>query len=291
MSAMGIAGAGAAVMASLTPMAAYGVTISTVIPGGSPYSPAQIGIGAYVGNFYAFALWAGGILAFAIVVFGGIKYMVSMGNPSNQEDAKEWIKSALLGLLLLAGAYFILNLVNPQLTTLTPPALAPVNVQQAVQAYTNSATCTAPSAGPCTAASLANTCLGSNAANAARICSAESSGIANAPGDLTTSKQPASVGLFQINLSANTIPAHCTPGSAGCLNCPAAFDHSWHAPGKCGSDGCGPSTIKSDSASQALYAQCVAAAENIQTNIQEACQLSSNGTNWNAWSTHTSCGL
>jgi len=149
MSAMGIAGAGAAVMASLTPMAAYGVTISTVIPGGSPYSPAQIGIGAYVGNFYAFALWAGGILAFAIVVFGGIKYMVSMGNPSNQEDAKEWIKSALLGLLLLAGAYFILNLVNPQLTTLTPPALAPVNIPTPASSNTaNSGNTATPAAQP-----------------------------------------------------------------------------------------------------------------------------------------------
>ena len=107
------------------------VQISTSIPGGV-YSTSSVGIGAYVGNFYAFALWAGGILAFAVVVFGGVKYMVSVGNPSNQEDAKEWIKSALLGVLLLAGAYFILNLINPQLTNLTPPALAPVNLQQSM---------------------------------------------------------------------------------------------------------------------------------------------------------------
>ncbi len=109
----------------------HAITISTSIPGGV-YSTSSVGIGAYVGNFYAFALWAGGILAFAVVVFGGVKYMVSVGNPSNQEDAKEWIKSALLGVLLLAGAYFILNLINPQLTNLTPPALAPVNLQQSM---------------------------------------------------------------------------------------------------------------------------------------------------------------
>ena len=40
------------------------------------------------------------------------------GNPGNQSEGKEWVKSALLGLLLLAAAYLILYTVNPNLVNL-----------------------------------------------------------------------------------------------------------------------------------------------------------------------------
>jgi len=84
--------------------------------------------GAFVANFYEFALMIGGVLAFGVVVYGGIKYMASAGNPSGQGDAKEWIEAALLGLVLLVGAYFILKVVNPQLLNLSLPTLTPVNI-------------------------------------------------------------------------------------------------------------------------------------------------------------------
>ena len=70
----------------------------------------------------------GGVMAFGVIVYGGVKYTTSAGNPSGQSDAKEWIEAALLGLLLLVGAYFILNVINPQLINLTLPMLTPVNI-------------------------------------------------------------------------------------------------------------------------------------------------------------------
>lgn len=57
--------------------------------------------------------------------------MAAAGNPSGQSDAKEWIWSALLGILLLAGAYMVLNVINPNLTTLSLPTLTPANIQPA----------------------------------------------------------------------------------------------------------------------------------------------------------------
>jgi hypothetical protein len=84
--------------------------------------------GAFIAGVYQFALMIGGVLAFGIIVYGGVRYMTSAGNPSGQSDAKEWIEAALLGLLLLVGAYFILNVVNPQLTNLALPSLTPVNI-------------------------------------------------------------------------------------------------------------------------------------------------------------------
>ena len=90
------------------------VPISTSIPG----TNAASGPGGVVANFYQFALMISGVLAFGAVVYGGIKYVASAGNPSAQHEGREWIQSALLGLLLLAGAYLVLNVVNPDLLKL-----------------------------------------------------------------------------------------------------------------------------------------------------------------------------
>jgi Type IV secretion system pilin len=111
-----------AVFAAGTP-----VTINPNLPGAAPASSGTPW--GFVANFYQFALMIGGVLAFGVVVYGGVKYMMSAGNPSGQSDAKEWIWGALLGLLLLAGAYLILNTINPALVHLQLPTLAPISIQ------------------------------------------------------------------------------------------------------------------------------------------------------------------
>jgi len=72
----------------------------------------------FVANFYRFGLIIAGTLAFAVIVWAGIKYTLSAGNPSAQGDAKSWIWSALMGLLLLAGAYLVLSTISPNLVNL-----------------------------------------------------------------------------------------------------------------------------------------------------------------------------
>jgi hypothetical protein len=103
------------------------ITISSSVPGRSSVS--ALGPGAFVANFYDFALMIGGVLAFGVIIYGGVRYMASAGNPSGQSDAKEWIEGALLGLLLLVGAYFVLNVINPQLLNLKLPTLQTLNIQ------------------------------------------------------------------------------------------------------------------------------------------------------------------
>ena len=108
---------------------AHAVTISATIPGSYDTSnPATTSPGAFVADFYQYALVIGGILAFGVIVYGGIRYMTSAGNPSGQGDAKEWIQAAIMGILLLAGAYFILKVINPNLVNLTLPDLTSVGV-------------------------------------------------------------------------------------------------------------------------------------------------------------------
>jgi hypothetical protein len=115
-----------AVTAAFLPLVAFAqVPISVSIPGSnSNVGPAGAsGPGDYIGNFYQFALLIGGVLALAVVVYGGILYMTSIGNPSGQSEAKAWLWAAVWGILLLGGAYLILNIINPQLTNLTLPTL------------------------------------------------------------------------------------------------------------------------------------------------------------------------
>jgi hypothetical protein len=105
------------------------ISISSAIPGMASAPTAGTSPGAFVAGFYNFALMIGGVLAFGAIVYGGILYAASAGNPGKQSEGKEWVKSALLGLLLLAGAYLILYTINPNLVNLNLPTLQAISIQ------------------------------------------------------------------------------------------------------------------------------------------------------------------
>ncbi len=69
--------------------------------------------GMSVSDIFTWALGIGGMAALGVIIFGGVMYIASAGNVSRQEDAKEWVKAAVYGLILLAAGYLILNTVNP----------------------------------------------------------------------------------------------------------------------------------------------------------------------------------
>ncbi len=99
------------------------VPINTTLPGLTNNGGAATNPCSYIFSFYTFALMIGGILAFGAIVYGGVKYTMAAGNPSGQSEGKEWVKGALLGLLLLVGAYLILNVVNPDIVKCTLPTI------------------------------------------------------------------------------------------------------------------------------------------------------------------------
>jgi hypothetical protein len=286
----------AAVASFFLPFVAFAqntsITINTNLPGPNASST---GIAGFIANFYIFALMISGILAFGAVVYGGIKYATGRGNPSAESDGKSWITSALLGLLLLAGAYVILLTINPNILTLQIPGLpgltAPSNVTVLGPSSGTGippsgpagARCQAPLTGPCTVANLQNGCFASVAQTAAGVCNVESNGNAAALSgtdkclDASGNLQPVSVGLFQINISANNLPG---------LNCTSAFDKALTS---CVINGtCPPCHI----VNQNLYHQCVQAAQNAATNITMACQIYNKG-GWGQWggATRAACGL
>ncbi len=69
--------------------------------------------GMSINNILAWAWGVGGVVALGVIIFGGVMYISSAGNVSRQTDAKEWIKAAVYGLILLAAGYLILNTINP----------------------------------------------------------------------------------------------------------------------------------------------------------------------------------
>ncbi len=69
----------------------------------------------YIKYIFNFSVMIGGILAFAVLLFGGIRWMSSVGNPAAISDARSWMLGGIMGLLLLLFTYLILITINPQL--------------------------------------------------------------------------------------------------------------------------------------------------------------------------------
>lgn len=105
---------------------AQGYTVEVPIPG----APKTLGLLEYIKHLYVFALGIVGLTAFGAMVYGGIVYMSSAGNPSLQTEAKDRITKALLGLGLLLVSVLILNTINPDLVNLTQPNLTPASIKE-----------------------------------------------------------------------------------------------------------------------------------------------------------------
>lgn len=80
-------------------------------------------LATFVAWFYYFIITIAGLAAFVMVVWGGIQWLTSAGNPSKISDAKGRITSTLIGLLIILGSWIILKVINPQLTVLSVPGL------------------------------------------------------------------------------------------------------------------------------------------------------------------------
>ena len=172
-----------AVVVAFLPIVAFAqVPISVSIPG-SYVNSASGSPGSYVANFYQFALLIGGILAFAVVIYGGILYMSTVGNPSGQSEAKAWLWAAVWGILLLGGAYLVLKIINPQLVNLNLPTLS--STGKTSNQVTVPAGSTGSTGGSTSGSGTVNTSGGGTAnsiANAAAAAQTNSMSSASGPG-------------------------------------------------------------------------------------------------------------
>jgi hypothetical protein len=72
-------------------------------------------ISQYIAAIYGWAMGIVGILATVMILWGGIIYLTAGGIPERISTAKDYITSAIAGLLLAFGSYLLLYTINPSL--------------------------------------------------------------------------------------------------------------------------------------------------------------------------------
>ena len=88
------------------------------IPGVAKAPTAQSTLPQYLAYLYYFAVDVVGIIAFGILVIGGIRYLTSGGSVTQMVAAKKTIIGGGTGLLIVLGAFLTLRTINPQLVGL-----------------------------------------------------------------------------------------------------------------------------------------------------------------------------
>ena len=77
-------------------------------------------LNALIAYIYYFILTIAGIATFVMLVWGGVRYLTSAGNPTVIGEAKDRIFKALLGLVIILASFLILNTINPELVHFKP---------------------------------------------------------------------------------------------------------------------------------------------------------------------------
>ena len=98
------------------------VTYPVIVPGVSPPT-GQTDITGYFRYLYTAAIALGGVICLIALIWGGLRFLTSAGNPAAMADARERILYGIIGLLILLGSFVFLREINPQLTTFTPPII------------------------------------------------------------------------------------------------------------------------------------------------------------------------
>lgn len=75
-------------------------------------------LGRYILSLYNYGLAIVGILAAIILMAGGLLWLTSGGSAAKIGQAKELMTGSIIGLVILVGAWMILNTINPNLTQL-----------------------------------------------------------------------------------------------------------------------------------------------------------------------------
>jgi Type IV secretion system pilin len=98
-------------------------TLLQPLPGVTSSDSGATDFPTYLKGFFSLLIGLALILAVLIIIFGGIQYM-STDAITGKKSGRERITQALLGLLIILGAFLLLQTINPDLVnfSLTPPA-------------------------------------------------------------------------------------------------------------------------------------------------------------------------
>ncbi len=75
-------------------------------------------LGSYINSLFLLIISVAAMLAVIKVVIGGFQYMTQTSSSAATSKARETIRDAIIGLILLLSSYLILSIVNPQILSL-----------------------------------------------------------------------------------------------------------------------------------------------------------------------------
>jgi hypothetical protein len=100
-------------------------------PGAFPEVATSTDLGSYLGIIFDFGIAAAVVLAFIMIIWGGIIYMTT-DSWSGKEDGKEKIKNAIYGLAMALVAWLALWIINPNLVSFQKNQLLSTSTPQTI---------------------------------------------------------------------------------------------------------------------------------------------------------------
>ena len=259
-------------------------------------SPSSCGTCEFVqliNNIISFLVTFASIAATLLIIFGGFKLVVSAGNVSAKQGAKETIVNTLIGYVIILAAFLIINTGLGILLPGDSPALGWQRVQclypiQPVGEFApesqiggaQNAAFTlgdvGQNRGVCNFDNL-DSYFGNQTTVAQCVAYGESTCGANlnSTTDFISTGEPFSFGTFQINITVHQIEGCAGNGaSSNLLDCPAAFS---------GTD------YDARIVNRDLYDQCRQALYNPACTLQNAARLQARD-GWGIWSAYSNNG-
>jgi hypothetical protein len=80
----------------------------------------------YAKYFFNLGMALAGMLALIVITIGGAFYLISFASGKFTDNGKEWIKSGVIGLVILLSSYLIVNTINPDLVYFRLENLIPI---------------------------------------------------------------------------------------------------------------------------------------------------------------------
>jgi hypothetical protein len=103
------------------------------VPGVETPTTTRTVLTEFVRYVFTLAIALAGLLAFGALIYGGIRYLTSAGDPTKMSDGKNQAMAGFLGLIILLSSYLILNTIDPQLVLKETPAIE--SLEKGIYAY------------------------------------------------------------------------------------------------------------------------------------------------------------
>lgn len=80
--------------------------------GSGKYSPWGSGLGYFITNLLKAAILVAGLASFAFLIFGGVRWLTSGGDPKAVEEAQRTITNAIIGLTIIVAAWLLARIIE-----------------------------------------------------------------------------------------------------------------------------------------------------------------------------------